>query len=557
MRKTRSQVLIAGVGIMAIFLLAYQPGEDYFAIAKNLDIFAAVYRDLNTYYVDTLQPGKLMGTGIEAMVQSLDPYTTYYPENDLDLLTFQTTGKYGGVGVSIRRIGHWTVISEVYPGGPMQAAGIQPGDILVSLDGQGARDMSEEEISKFLKGDPGSNLSLVIRNPVTGLETSKTITRREIAVNSVPYSGMLPHHIGYIRLIQFTQSSSDQVRAALEQLERQHPAPRGIILDLRSNPGGLLEEAVKVANLFLDPGQVIVSTRGKFKEWNKTYSTTRVALNDSIPVAVLTNPMTASASEIVAGALQDLDRGIIVGQRSFGKGLVQTTQNLPYHTKLKITTAKYYTPSGRCIQAIDYAHRNEDGTVNHIPDSLRKSFKTRDGRVVKDGGGISPDVRVETTYLSHVAMALLNQNFIFNFATRYYYAHPAPPSAGKFQLANADFDRFIQTVEGKDFDYRTNTEQIMNDLESTAKQEKYFDALRPQFLALQAKMREDKKQDILRNKEEIRHLLEEEIASRYFYQAGRIANDLSHDPEVKVAEQQLSDTTTYREILEGQGIRNN
>lgn len=534
-------------------LLAYRPVDKYFEIAKNLSIFAAVYRDLDAYYVDSITPAKLMGTAIDAMTESLDPYTTYYSENDLSDLKFITTGKYAGVGASIRKTGEWTAITDIYAHSPFQQAGIKIGDVIVSLNGQSAKNMSTEDISKLLKGDPGSVLNLIIRNPVNGRESAKKVTRAEISVNSVSYAGMVPgtrDGIGYIKMAQFTEFSADEVRAAFDSLQHAHPGMKAIILDLRGNPGGLLDEAVRTANIFMDPGLSIVSTRGKITGWNRDYKTVSTADNDSIPLAVLTDRLSASAAEIVAGAVQDLDRGVIIGQRSFGKGLVQTTRSLPYDTKLKLTTAKYYTPSGRCIQAIDYSHRNEDGSVAAIPDSLRQLFKTRKGRTVRDGGGIEPDVPVKPDYLSPVAMVLLNRNYIFDFASRYYYDHPDPPSPENFHLSDAEFDRFMQYLAGKDYDYQTRSEQALEDFRKVAVQEKYYEGVKNEFSALEKKMNEDKENDLIRHKEEIRQLLEEEIVGRYYLQSGRIASTLWNDEDIKRAGQVLTNRREYDSLLE-------
>jgi len=432
--------MLLGAGIYA-----FNESDKYFQIAKNLDIFAAFYRELNTYYVDDLSPEKVMHKGIEAMLEETDPYTDFVPEENLDDLKFMATGKYGGVGASINTSGDTTVITDVYEGSPMHKAGIKPGDILISLDGKPTRGMDQEEISRSLKGVPGTSLDMVLQNPHSGAQTTRKITREEINVRPVSYAGLVGNDVGYIKMVQFTENSGAQVQLAFEQLKKEHPGLKGVILDLRGNPGGLLDEAVAVSNIFIDKNKLVVSTKGKVKNWDREYRTEQPAVDVNIPLVVLTNRSSASASEIVAGAVQDLDRGLVVGQRSFGKGLVQTTRPLPYNAKLKVTTAKYYTPSGRCIQAIDYSHRNQEGEVDYVPDSLRKAFTTIAGRKVKDGGGIEPDAQVDPVFLSQVAITLLRRQYIFDYATEYYYAHPKIATAGAFSLSDDDFETLCAT----------------------------------------------------------------------------------------------------------------
>lgn len=551
LKKTRNKVVLALLIGSGILVVAYRTNDQYFEIAKNLDIFASVFRNLNTYYVDSIEPGRLMGTGIDAMVESLDPYTTYYPENNLDELEFQTTGKYGGVGLSIREIHDSTVVSDIYGGSPVDKAGIKAGDIIVSIDGHNAKDLSDDDISKLLKGEPGTSLKMVLKNPFTGVQTAKTITRQEIDISSVTYAGMVNSQIGYIKVAQFTEFSAIEVSNALDSLSRVHPGIKGVIIDLRGNPGGLLDEAVKMSSLFVGQGQTVVSTKGKVSSWNREYKSGLIAKDARIPLAVLTNRLSASASEIFAGAMQDLDRGVVVGQRSYGKGLVQTTRDLPYNTKLKLTVAKYYTPSGRCIQAIDYSHHNEDGSVDYIPDSLRKSFRTLDGRIVRDGGGIEPDVPVVPNYLSNISRFLLIKNYIFEFGTRYYYTHPEIPPVKDFRISDADYDHFISFISGKDFDYQTGTQDALDEFEKSAKKEDYFKDVSSQFDELQKQVALEKQNDLVKNKTEIKNLLQEEIIGRYWLQKGRIARSLSIDDEVIKAAAVLGDSTEYYGLLSG------
>ncbi|MFB6457706.1 S41 family peptidase [Chitinophaga sp. Hz27] len=539
-----SVLLITSVGIFA-----FDENNKYFQIAKNLDIFAAFYHELDTYYVDDLPPEKTIQKGISAILDETDPFTDFISEDNLDDLKYMATGKYGGVGASINTNGEWTSISDIYPNSPMDKAGVKPGDIIQTLDGRSMQNIPQDSVSKMLKGTPGTSLDIVFKNPINGTTTNKKIVRQEINVKPVSYSGFVKNDIGYIKMTQFTESSGDQVRKAFEQLKQTNPAMKGIILDLRGNPGGLLDEAVVVANIFVDKNKLIVSTRGKVKNWDRSYETPGTPVDVRIPLAVLTSRSSASASEIVAGSMQDLDRGVIIGQRSYGKGLVQTTRQLPYNTKLKVTTAKYYTPSGRCIQAIDYSRRNDDGSVDYVPDSLRKTFKTAGGRTVKDGGGIEPDAKVDPMYLSQVAVTLLRKQYIFDYATQYYYKHKQIAAASAFKLTEPEFDEFEHYLDSKDYSYKTRSEDALETFKSTAQKEKYYDAVSKDLEQLEQKLKHDKKQDLLKNKDEIKRLLEEEIASRYYMMEGRIAKGLVNDSDVNKAIGILSDPSAYKQLL--------
>lgn len=548
MRISKKIILFSLLGLGLVFT-AFRDNDKYFQIAKNLDIFSAFYRELNTYYVEELPPEKLMQRGIEAMLEETDPYTDFVPEEELDELRFMATGRYGGVGTSIYTEGEWTTITDVYEGSPMAKAGVKPGDVIVSLDGKSAKNMEQEEVSGFLKGSPGTALSIVLRHPVTQEEKTYRIVREDINVKPVSFTGYVKKDIGFIKMTQFTENSAAQVQEAFEKLKRNAPHLKGVILDLRGNPGGLLEEAVALSNIFIEKNKLIVSTRGKVKSWDREYRTAQNPVDVNIPLVVLTSRSSASASEIVAGAIQDLDRGLVVGQRSYGKGLVQTTRPLPYNAKLKVTTARYYTPSGRCIQAIDYSHRNEEGEADYVPDSLRRSFVTAGGRPVKDGGGIEPDAKVDNMMLSQVAITLLRKQYIFDYATQYYYSHPSIKEAAEFSLTDAEFEDFVKFLDGKDYSYKTRSEEALENFRNTASREKYYDGLAKEFEVLQQKMKHDKKQDLLRNKTEIRQLLEEEIVNRYYPQIGRIEKSLSWDKDVEEAAALLSNPGRYLQLL--------
>lgn len=531
-------------------LFAFYRGDRYFEMAKSLDIMAAAYRDLNEYYVDSIDPSRLMQTGIEAMTESLDPYTYYFSEEDLGDLNFQTTGKYGGVGTSIDRMGDSVVVTDVLAGAPFDKAGIRPGDVILSVGGSPVSGMSMEQVSEALKGSAGSRLELTVRHPF-GPEARYQITREEVAVGSIAYAAVMADSVGYIKMIQFTRGVSGEMARTIGKLEKEHPHMKGLILDLRGNPGGLLEEAVKIANFFLPAGDTIVSTRGRVSDWNRVYRATTAPLDSAIPLAVLTNDHTASASEIVAGAIQDLDRGLIVGQRSFGKGLVQTTRSLPYQGKIKITTARYYTPSGRCIQAIDYANRYQDGSVTYIADSLKKAFHTRDGRKVMNDGGIEPDRYVAPGKLSPVALSLLRNHLIFDFATRYVHAHPQAPPRVAFGGGEEAFAGFMAYLKTRHYSYQTKTQAALEQFREAAEKEGYFGSVDSAYRALQHKLRGDRKDDLLSHRREITMLLTAEIMSRYYYEPGRIAARLPSDPVVQAACNLLDHPGSYRKLLAG------
>jgi len=551
MKKVRSArfIIVAVIMIVAgvsVAFLSIQETRD-FRIAKNLDIFLALFRELNTFYVDELNPDKLVKTGIDNMLKTLDPYTVYYPESEGDEVTFMTTGKYGGIGSLVRDGGEYVVISLVYKGFPADVAGIKAGDILKKVDGVSLKGVDTGVVSEKLKGNPGTIINLTIER--NGKEMDFSVKREKIAVPSVPYSGMIDSNTGYIRFTNFTQNCSDDVRKALIELKNNNA--RQIILDLRGNPGGLLTEAVDIVNLFVGTGNEIVSTKGKVKQFDEAFKTTKSAVDEKIPLAVIINRGSASASEIVAGAIQDLDRGIIVGQRSYGKGLVQITRPLSYNTQLKVTTAKYYIPSGRCIQALDFSHPNEDGSVGIIPDSLISEFKTRNGRMVKDGGGITPDIEINPEPLSQIATELFFRNYIFDFGSIYYWSHPGFKSIDEFSFTDKDYTDFKNYLAGRKFSYKTITEMSLNELITNAKKEKYYDVHKDIFTELQKELNHTLDNDLMTFKNEITELLEDEIIGRYFYEDGSIAWTVKTDEQVLKAVEILNKSQDYNYILQG------
>jgi len=537
-------MLVLTAGTSTAFLTIQETRD--FRIARNLDIFFSLFRELNTFYVDEINPDKLIKTGIDDMLKSLDPYTVYYPESEGEEIAFMTTGKYGGIGSIIRGGADYAVISQIYKGFPADIAGMKPGDKLLKADGASLKGFTPQQVSDKLKGNPGTTINLTIER--NGTEKVFNVKREKIAVPPVSYYGMIGSGTGYIRFDNsFTENSSDDVRRALVELEASHP--RQIILDIRNNPGGLLSEAVNVVNLFVGPGNEVVSTRGRVKQFDESFKTTKPAVDEKIPLAVLINRGSASASEIVAGAIQDLDRGVIVGQRSYGKGLVQITRPLSYNTQLKITTAKYYIPSGRCIQALDYSHPNPDGSVGVIPDSLISDFKTRNGRIVKDGGGITPDIDVTPETLSQVTAELLVRNFIFDYATDYYWTHPAPEDPSAFHISDQDYSDFRNYLVGRSFSYKTNTEESLNNLITNAKKEEYYDIHKELFTDLEKDLNHSLDQDLKTFRKEITELLEDEILSRYFYEEGAIAQTLGTDDQVQKAIEILNNREAYNSVL--------
>lgn len=537
--------LLLIIGISTGFLVNQETRD--FRIAKNLDIFFSLFRELNTFYVDEIDPDKLIKAGIDNMLKTLDPYTVYFPESEADEFAIMTTGKYGGIGSMVRSSGDYVVISEVYKGFPADKAGIKPGDILKKVDGTSLKGLTTEIVSEKLKGNPGTDINVTIER--NGKDTVYPLKREKIVMPPVPYYGMIDSKTGYIRLTSFTQNCNEDVKTALTSLKAENA--QQIILDLRGNPGGLLTEAVETVNLFVDQGSEVVSTKGKVKQFDEDFKTTKQPVDDKIPVAIIINRGSASASEIVAGAMQDLDRGVIIGQRSYGKGLVQITRPLSYNTQLKVTTAKYYIPSGRCIQARDFSHPNEDGSVGIIPDSLISEFKTKNGRIVKDGGGIAPDIEILPEPLSQISSELFLRNYIFDFATQYYWAHPDIKSPDQFKFTDKDYDDFKAFLVKRNFSYKTDTEESLNELITNAKKEKYYDVHKDLFIDLEKDVTHNLDQDLKMFRKEITDLIEDEIISRYFYDNGAIAWSIPKDEQVLKARDILNDKTEYISILKG------
>ncbi|MBO4587292.1 MAG: S41 family peptidase [Bacteroidales bacterium] len=536
------------VFILALSLCTFGYAQDKgFEISKNLEIFSNVYKNVHLNYVDDVDPGKLMKTAIDAMLASLDPYTNFYAESDMEDVKLQLLGEYGGVGALIHQQDGHIYVAEPYEGLPADKAGLKAGDRILEVNGTSTDGKTTSDVSSAMRGQSGTDVKLKLMRD--GRTFDCTLTRQEIKLPNVPYSGILPSGIGYIKLSEFTQDAGKNVREAFKQLKKQRPDMPGLIIDLRGNGGGLMNEAVEIVGMFVKRGELVVETKGKLATKNvKSY--TRNAPDDlDIPLAVLIDGYSASASEIVSGSLQDFDRAVIIGSRSYGKGLVQNILPMTYNTQMKVTVSKYYIPSGRCIQALDYSHRDENGRAMRVPDSLKTAFKTRNGRTVYDGFGIEPDVEVEQEYMSALSVALVQKFLIFNYATQFVKQHPtiAPPS--QFEITDEIYDDFRRYLSDKEYNYSTSTEKYLDDLKTIAKEEKYYDEVESDIAALEAKLKTDKNRDLTKYREEISEMLKSEILSRYYYQKGRVEGSLIHDKDVLKAVEILSDKAQYTKIL--------
>lgn len=551
MKGAKGFIAGAALSATAFMFIRAQNSDPYFEIAKNLDIYTNLFKELNTFYVDPIEPGKLVKTGVDAMLQELDPYTNFISEADVEEYEIMTTGKYGGIGANMQRKGNDIYVADVYENSPAHKAGLHPGDMVESIDGQSLKGKTIEDLGSLLKGSPGTQLKMKVKDAYTQIVSEKLITRGEIEISSVPYAGLVgaQNDIAYVRLTQFTQQCGNAVKDAYDSLKKVQPSLRGLVLDLRNNPGGLLDEAVNICNIFIDKGQSVLTTRYKIEEMNKEYKTTIQAWNKDLPLAVLVNKSSASASEIVAGTIQDLDRGVVIGERSYGKGLVQVTRPLGFKSHLKLTVARYYTPSGRCIQALDYTRRNADGSVGLIADSLKKTFKTKSGRNVLSGGGVSPDVAVTDEPMSLVAVTMYTKNYIFDYATDYASKHKTIAEPNKFSLTDEEFNQFAKWVENKDYSYKSETELQLDSLKKTAVKEKYFESVKSEFDALKNKLSHDKKQDLIKHKDQVKHILESEIASRYYYTRGRMAQAMQYDKELEKAVSLINTPAEYSKLL--------
>jgi carboxyl-terminal processing protease len=551
MKKLNRKWIVAGSGIVLVgFLLMGLNNIDNknFEIAKNLDIYYSLFRELNTFYVDEVDPGKLVKKSIDDMLQSLDPYTNYIAESDIEDFRFMTTGEYGGIGALISKHGDEIIISEPYENFPAQKSGLRAGDVILEVTGKSTKNMSTEDVSNLLKGSAGQSIQVKIKRFGEKKPIDLDIVREKIVIDPIAYSGMIDSVTGYIYLSSFTKDCAEKVKKTFLELKETKGAKR-IILDLRGNPGGLLIESVNLCNIFLPRDQEVVSTKGKVSEWDKDYKTMSNPVDTIIPMVVLVNRGSASASEIVSGTMQDLDRAVIIGSRTFGKGLVQTTRDLSYNTKLKVTTAKYYTPSGRCIQALDYSHRNEDGSVGHVPDSLITEFTTKHGRKVFDGGGVLPDIKVEDSVFSNLSASLIRQFKVFDFATKFRSENESIPSVKEFKITDKIYNDFIAYVESSDFTYTSATQEILTELKESAKNEKYLDLAEEQIKQLEKTLAPDLDRDLTKFRDEVSELLKREIITRYYFQKGSSQSAIENDESIKKARELLANSEEYNKIL--------
>jgi carboxyl-terminal processing protease len=548
--KYKKQFFFAGVLMLAFGTWSFK--DDLFQISKNLDVFASVYKEVNINYVDDINSSKMIKTSVDAMLDGLDPYTEFVPESEIEeyKLHYVST-QYGGIGAGIFVRNSKVYVSDIFSGFPAQKADIRPGDELVKINDINLEGKNNDQVGLLLKGTKGASIKLLIKRDVNGPAVEKTLVRDEIKQPNVSYYGMVDGNMGYIKLDKFLENSADEVTNALVSLKKNNP--NGIILDLRSNGGGILQEAVKIVNLFVQKDVQVVSQKGKIAEKNFTYNTVSTPLEPNLPLVVLVNSHSASASEIVAGSLQDLDRAIIIGQRSYGKGLVQQTFNLPYNSLVKITIAKYYIPSGRCIQALDYTHRKDDGSVVKVADSLIHEFKTKDGRSVYDGSGIYPDIFVKQDHFANVTQTLVGKLLVFDYATRYRAAHPSLTDPRTFALSDADYTDFVKFLADKNYSYSTGSEKLLAGLKTEATKEKQFSEIQSEYDALKTKMMASKKNDLQLHKDEIKQVLENEIASRYYYEKGRYETNFKYDKELAEAVKTMQNKEQVASVLKGEG----
>ena len=555
--NARKMLAGAFIVMLGMGMTSFKEDDRNFQISKNLDIFNSIFKELDMFYVDTVNAEKMIQTGVEGMLSLTDPYTEYYPEEEVSSLKEMTTGKYGGIGAAIRYYEAKDRIAVVEPTEGMSAAeaGVKAGDIILSVGGKEMvrGDMKPQEfsskVSEALRGEPGTSFVLKVLRPLKNDSTVMEfkITRKNIRTNPVPYYGMVKDSIGYLALSSFTENSAKDFKKAFIELKQK--GAKSLIIDLRDNGGGSLSEAVDIVNLYVPKGQEIVVTKGKVRQAQGSYKTQNEPVDTQIPLAVLVNGATASASEIVSGSLQDLDRAVVIGSRTFGKGLVQTIRPLPYNGTLKVTTSKYYIPSGRCIQAIDYAKKNADGSVARTPDSLTTVFHTAAGREVRDGGGIRPDIEVKGDKIPNIVFYLMNDDLIFDYATQYCWDHPTLASVDDFKLTDADYEAFKKLVKSRNFTYDRQSEKMLKSLKEIAEFEGYMTEAAEEFKALEKKLNHNLDRDLDYFAKPIKEYISQEIVTRYFYQRGAAMERLKDDTDLEEAIKVLQNPVRYREIL--------
>jgi carboxyl-terminal processing protease len=542
---SRKWLVVIGLGVLFIAANRKADHGKYFEISKNIEIFTMLYKELNTYYVDDLDPSKLMRTGVDAMLNSLDPYTNYYSEADIEGFRALTEGKYNGIGANFDKAHDAVFIDIIYEGSPAQKAGLKVGDKIMAVDGKSAVNRSVDEVGDILKGAAGTDVELTIARPLAVGETGMKIKvlRDEVTEQNVPYSGMLNDRIGYVILTTFTRDAGENVAKAFRDLKAKNPGMKGLIFDLRDNGGGLLHEAVNICNIWIPKGELVVTTKGKVVDWDKSFKTLNPSIDEQMPIVVLVDKGTASASEIVSGTLQDYDRAVVLGQRSYGKGLVQNMRDIGYNSKLKLTTAKYYVPSGRCIQAVSY----DKGKPVEVPDSMRAQFKTRAGRLVLDGGGIKPDMMIPKAGDFGLMKTLKEKFLLFDYVTYFCLKNEKIDEPEKFRFTQ--FDEFVEFLNKKNFTYDSESEKLLKKLKEEAAKEKYTEAIDGDLKTIESKIRTDKKNDLIKHKDEIIGEIERQIVARYYFEKGQIKIGLRNDKEISDAIKLLDDQTRYKSLL--------
>jgi carboxyl-terminal processing protease len=554
MKKIIGLLLIMSVARVPTIAQTSSTTNNYFEISKNLELISNIYKELNEYYVVPIEPGKMLKSSMDAMLKELDPYTVYISESEIEDHRLLSAGEYGGLGASIFKMEDGRVVFDApHQGGPADKVGIKSGDILVTIDGKDVAKLTIEQVGLMFRGAPQTALNIEVKHPVSQQVSRKSIVRERVDIPTITYATLIGNNkdIAYVHLGQFTPNCSMELKRSLDSLKNANQNKlSGVVLDLRDNPGGLLEEAVKICNLFIDKGQIVVTTKGNSADWDKSFATTQAAWDLQIPVTVLINNQSASASEIVAGTIQDLDRGVVIGQRSFGKGLVQVIKNIGYNAKLKITTAKYYTPSGRCIQSADYANKNPDGSAGSIPDSLKQLFKTKKGRSVYDGGGVEPDINIVEGKNTALITSLQSGKVLFDYATAYYYKNKTIATPQEYYFSQSDFEAFKKWLQTQPQSYQTASEKEIEALKKLLQKEKYDNLVQSALVNLEQQVQQHKLTEINNHSKEIISLLNAEIVTRYYYKKGAIENKIAKDDEaISKALEILKHTKKYADIL--------